>query len=474
MTFNEDDMINQVQQYIRANEMILPGERIIVAVSGGPDSMVLLHILHHLSSSLSCELIAAHLNHQLRPEADEEQSFVQTVCQEWGLPCYSRRVDIAAHAAEQKRNVEDLGREERYGFFTDLASRLAADKIATAHHQDDQAETVLMHMIRGTGIKGLRGILPVQGKVIRPLLSTSKNDILSYAEANGLVYCTDESNQDTSFLRNRIRHYLLPALQQDYNPQMVRSLSNLACIALHEDAWMEAETERCWPVVVQEQSATMISLDLQEVLGFHPALQRRIFLRALSILTGEEGWGWEDVDKIVDLSRVPGSSRRLELKKQLRVFKSYDTMIFTTVEPFIQDFCYQIEVPGFVHIEEIEQSFDLSVISAEEVKSEPGHVYLDYDKLDRPLFIRSRRNGDRFHPAGMQGSKKLKALFMDLKIPFLKRDQIPLLTNRQGLVYAVLGHRISRLAMLDKESKQILVIKPAGVVKNNNNQSLEG
>ncbi|HHW60544.1 MAG TPA: tRNA lysidine(34) synthetase TilS [Syntrophomonadaceae bacterium] len=467
-------MINRVQQYILANEMILPGERVIVAVSGGPDSMVLLHILHRLSSSLSCELIAAHLNHQLRPEADDEQSFVETVCQEWNLPCYSHKVDIAARAAEQKRNIEELGREERYQFFDTLAARLAADKIATAHHEDDQAETVLMNMIRGTGIKGLRGILPVQGKVIRPLLSISKNDILSYAEENGLAYCTDASNQDPSFLRNRIRHHLLPSLQKDYNPQMVRSLSNLAHIALHENAWMEEETDRCWLAVLREQQPHMISLDLQEVAGLHPALQHRIFLRALSILTGEEGWGWQDVDQIVDLSSRPGSSRRLELKKQLRVFKSYDTMIFTTVEPVVQDFCYEIKVPDFIYIEEIKQGFELSIINVEAMKPEPGHIYLDYDKLEPPLFIRSRRDGDRFHPVGMQGSKKLKKLFIDLKIPFLKRDQIPLLTTRKGLVYAVVGYGISRLAMVDKESKRILVIKPAGVVKNNSSQPLSG
>lgn len=459
-------MINLVERYILANKMISPGDRVIVAVSGGPDSMALLHVLHCLSPQLKCELVAAHLNHGLRAEADAEQRFVETCCRDWGIPFYARKLDIGSLAAAQKRNVEDLGRQERYRFFDELADELSVQRIATAHHEDDQAETVLMRLIRGTGLRGLRGILPVQGRIIRPLLTTSKETLLAYLEANSLDYCTDQSNFDPAYLRNRVRHHLMPLLREEFNPQMSKSLSQLARIALDEEDWMEEETRRLWPVVLLKQNSAMISLDLQKTTVLHPALQRRIYQKAMHVLGGEEGWSLEDVESVVDLSSRPGSSRWLKLKKQVRVHKSYDTIVFTTEEPGKKDFCYPVEVPGIIEIEEAEQAFSLQIAEYKDLNKEPACMYLDYDKLPMPLFIRSRRQGDRFHPIGMQGSKKIKSLFMDLKIPFLKRDKVPLLTSEEDIVYAVLGYHVSRLAMVSHESKRILVIKPTLLVKN--------
>ena len=211
-------MLAKVLQYIKEHNLITPGDLLVAGISGGPDSMALLHILLQLRPRLNFELVAAHLNHGLRPEAAAEEEFVRDYCQARQVPFYSRRVDIEEIAVRDKKSVEEAGRNCRYQYFNELVAQLGGTRIATAHHRDDNAETVLLNIIRGSGIKGLRGIRPVNGIIIRPLLCVDKNEIETYLAENSVKYCIDLSNYSTDYLRNRIRHNLLPLLEQDYNP----------------------------------------------------------------------------------------------------------------------------------------------------------------------------------------------------------------------------------------------------------------
>jgi tRNA(Ile)-lysidine synthase len=452
-------LTRRIQKYIEENKLLQPGDRVIVAVSGGPDSMALLHIMHSLSPVMDFEIIAAHLNHGLREAAADEENLVINSCQTMGISCFSRKVSVARLAREQKMTLEDAGRNARYSYFNELREELDAQKIATAHHHDDVAETVLLHLLRGAGIKGLRGILPIQGPLIRPLLTVSKEDLKDYLVQENIPYCLDHSNDDVYYLRNRIRHGLIPYLQAEFNPRIVGKLNQLALIARDENAVLEEECSQHWCRIVEHEEDGTLVLNNKALILLHRAYQRRIILMAFGRLAGESGWSLEDVEKVLDLSLKPGSSLTLHLKKKVRVNKSYDRIIFTTRLQDRATYSYKISVPGRVDILETGSAYLISQIERKELRPEPGDTYLDYELLPALLYLRSRQEGDVFRPPGMSGSKKMKKVFIDHKVPYYERDQMPLLAGPDHEIYAALGLGVSRLAAVNSDTRFILLIK---------------
>ncbi|HHV15724.1 MAG TPA: tRNA lysidine(34) synthetase TilS [Gelria sp.] len=450
-------MLAKVLQYIKEHNLITPGDLLVAGISGGPDSMALLHILLQLRPRLNFELVAAHLNHGLRPEAAAEEEFVRDYCQARQVPFYSRRVDIEEIAVREKKSVEEAGRNCRYQYFNELVAQLGGTRIATAHHRDDNAETVLLNIIRGSGIKGLRGIRPVNGIIIRPLLCVDKNEIETYLAENSVKYCIDLSNYSTDYLRNRIRHNLLPLLEQDYNPRIIDGLNQLADIADVENDAIETETAHFWEELIIKQEADEIILDASRILQLHPAYQRRIILKTLSTIQEENNWGATDVKLVIDLLNKSGSSKRLQLKKDLYVKKVYEDLIFTRRLPEKTCFNYKITIPGQVYIKETGKSYSFQLLGPENFKPQDGDIYLDYDKIKGEPYLRSRQPGDVFCPRGMQGTKKIKDFFIDLKVPLTQRDRIPLLVADQT-IYAVLGFRIAQEAAVDETTRRILLI----------------
>lgn len=451
-------MLAKVQKYIKEHNLINPQELVIAGVSGGPDSMALLHILDTLRPVLGFRLAVAHLNHGLRPEAAAEENFVQDYCKDREIMFYYRQVDVGQLASQEKKSLEEAGRESRYRYFAELAVKLGASRIATAHHQDDNTETVLLNFIRGSGIKGLRGIRPVNGIIIRPLLCVNKKEIEQYLAENAIAYCIDQSNFCTDYLRNRIRHQLLPLLQQDYNPRIGDSLNQLADIAAQENEAVEIETERFWEQLIINETADEIVLDGDGILQVHPAYQRRIILKALFTLYGESGWNFKDVEQVRDLLTKSGSTKQLQLKKGLFVKKVYRQVIFSSKPADQVSFNYKVAVPGQVCIPETGKSYSFCLLKREDFNPGPDDFYLDYDKIEGEPYLRSRQPGDLFSPRGMQGRKKIKDFFIDLKVPREERDQVPLLATA-NTVYAILGFRISRHAVVDADTSRILLIK---------------
>lgn len=452
-------LIKKIKEYIEENQLIQSGDRVILAVSGGPDSMALLYMMHHLSPRLGFEIIAAHLNHGLRAAADDEEAFVIRKCRSLGVVCYSRTAAVTGIARERKTTLEDAGRYARYKYFDELREELNAQKIATAHHCDDVAETVLLHLLRGSGIKGLRGILPVNGALIRPLLSVSKAELRAFLSSENIPYCLDQSNDDTHYLRNRIRHGLIPYLQNEFNPEIIGKLNQLANIARDEFDVLNQECAALWGGLVEREDDHTVIMKGQVLKLLHRAYQRRMILQAFSRLAGESGWSLEDVEKVLELSRKQGSSLTLQLKNQVRVNKSYDKMIFTTRPGTRVDFSHPITVPGRVEIAETGRTYLISQVNQEDYQPEPGDIYLDYDKLPDPLYLRSRREGDIFRPVGMSGSKKLKKFLIDLKVPYFERDRIPLLAGAGPEIYAALDLGVSRTVAVTPATRSILLIK---------------
>lgn len=451
-------MLSKVYKYIKEYKMIEPGETIIVGVSGGPDSMALLDILYKLQPVLGCSLVAAHLNHGLRPEAEAEESFVNEYCDNKGISCYSCLINVKELAQRDKKSLEEAGRECRYHYFSELAGEIGASRIATAHHRDDNAETVLLNIIRGSGIKGLRGIIPVNGMIIRPLLGVNRREIENYLAENSITYCIDQSNYSNDYMRNRLRHQLLPLLKQEYNPRIVESLTQLAAIAAGENEVIEMETQRLWKSIVIKEQVGEIILNADSFKKVHPAYQHRILLQVLYKLYGGSGWEGRDILQICNLIGKPGSNKGLRLKKGLHVNKAYNQVIFGFKPPVKTQFKYKVEIPGQVYIQEIEQSFAFYLLERGHFCPQKGDCYLDYARIQGELYLRSRQPGDFFSPQGMQGRKKIKDFFIDLKIPFKDRDRIPLLASSQE-IYAVLGYRVSRRAAVDNSTNRILLIK---------------
>lgn len=450
-------MQDKIKRFIDNHQLIEKNDKILLAVSGGPDSMALLHIMSDLQEKLQFKIGVAHLNHQLRPEAEAEQQYLKEYCQAHNIVFYCRSVDVLAHARREKKSLEEAGRDQRYQFFRELLHQFNWDKLATAHHKDDRAETVLLHLLRGSGVKGLRSIMPVSGPLIRPLLVVSKKEILSYLDLNAVNYFIDESNYDLNYLRNRVRHELLPVLQT-YNPQIVAGLNQLADIAEEENRALERENELLWVQLIISEQADEIILDNKKLQQVMPAYQRRLVQKALTRLKGDSGWGMPAIEYVLGLAKKPGSAKRINLPQGVLVSKQYGELVFSIKQQEEKSFFYEISLPGSVSIEETGEIFSFTIVARENFQWADGETYLDYDKLEQPLFLRSRLDGDRFAPAYMQGTKKLKDYFVDIKLPVVERNLVPVLASEQQ-IYALLGYRLARNAMVDSATRNILVIK---------------
>ncbi|MEQ8236591.1 MAG: tRNA lysidine(34) synthetase TilS [Syntrophomonadaceae bacterium] len=451
-------LVNKVERFIAKHRLVKPGDKVLLAVSGGPDSMCLLHLLHNLGPKLDLEMAAVHLNHGLRAEAGSEEALVREHCRRLGLACYSRKVQVDHLAREWKTSLEDAGRRARYSYFAEVAQDLDFSRIATAHHYDDVAETVLLHLMRGSGIRGLRGIMPLNGQLIRPLLGVTKAEILAYAEEMDISYCLDPSNTYKEFIRNRIRHHLIPYLQQEYNPRIVEALNNLAVIAQAEDEAIENEIERHWPGLCLEEQPGMLVLSLKAWADLHLAYKRRIVHRALKRMSAQAPWSLGDVEKVMGLESKSGSSCTLHLKKGVRITRGYDRIIFTTQTALKTEFREQVSIPGEIRIPQVGIILGLARVEREHYQPRPGDMVLDLDRLPGKLWLRSRQAGDFFRPLGMQGSKKLKKWFIDHKIPAADRGRTPLLAGDDTEIYAIWGHAVSRLAAVDQGTVNLLVI----------------
>lgn len=453
-------MEKRILAFILEEGLVKPGDRLVLGVSGGPDSMALLYVMAALRNRLDIDIAAAHVDHGLRSEAREEQDFVEATCRQLGVDFFKHRIDARQVAYSEQKTLEEAGRDERYRFFREIARKIEAGLIATAHHRDDVAETVLLHLLRGSGLKGLRGILPRQGDLMRPLLCVGKEDILLYLKQGNLRYYIDESNEDLRFTRNRIRHELIPLLQSGYNARIVDNLNQLALIARDENRWLEDLASEGYAAALLPDTGHPgeIVLDAAILREQPAACQRRVLYAALSRLGGQSGWEMQDIEKVRSLQSKPGSARVLHLKKGLRVRKVYNRLIFSKGMPDQSSFCYQVkEIPGFIDVYETGERYILELVDQIGTVS-PSVLYLDYDRIEGDLCLRTRQEGDRFRPAAGNGSKKLKKYFIDLKIPWEKRETMALLAVGKEIL-AIPGMDLSQTVRPGSSTRRYLVVR---------------
>lgn len=474
-------MLNKIRHSVQKFGMLQGGEHVVVAVSGGPDSVSLLQVLALLAPEYGLTLTAAHLNHGLRgAESDAEERLVCRLCGERGISCAVKRVNLTElrQRGRRRRSLEDLGREERYSFFSALGERVGASRIALGHHREDQAETVLMNLIRGSGLEGLKGMLPVRdGIFIRPLIEVSREEILTFLLTQGIPFSEDSSNTRDVFLRNRIRHQLIPLLQAHYNPRIVDALNRTASIVRREDDCLETTARRildAWQIP-DSMAGEGAALDISRLTGIPEALQHRVVKGLLEhLLSGSFRITSRHIGAVIDLCRGEKPAGDVHLPGQAVVRREYGRLILSrgredtppaetagTGGRIPGQFCYPIEFPGCVEIKELGRIVRTAFVEkAHREAAGEGSlaVCLDFDRVQMPLTIRNRREGDRFQPSGMKGTKKLKNYFIDEKIPRRRRDSIPLLADRQSVVW-IAGHRLSERVSVNKNTKHIAKIE---------------
>ncbi len=478
-----NSLLEKVKETIDKYQMFAIKARIVVGVSGGPDSITLLHLLLQLRDEYELKLWIAHLNHQLRgKEAEEEAKWVRKFASKIGIPLISDSSDVATLAKRERLTLEEAGRMARYDFFERAVARVSANKIAVGHTASDQVETILMRLLKGAGLDGLSGIPPVRGKIIRPLIEILRKDVEEYCEGNGLKFCADSSNSDTSFLRNRVRLDLLPLLSQEYNPQISKILLQTSK-NLREDAdFIRRKGENEFGNVLRKEGKNKnqrwLVLDGEKLFHLHRALQKRVLREGIRRIKGNlKEISSGHLNSVLDLDGRRGT-KQLSLPGNLVIQKQYGDFLIKRGESENVPFARYLVIPGKTDLPQLSLTLETRLISVKphfflassfvdleekvvlnKVSGFPeGEVFLDFDKLNPPLFLRNRKEGDRFCPLGMKGSKKIKDFFIDLKIAVEKRGKIPLLLDR-GRVVWIVGYRIDERFKVDNNTTRILAIK---------------
>jgi tRNA(Ile)-lysidine synthase len=431
------------------------------------DSMVLLHLLHVLRPEFQLSLIVAHVNHGLRPEESErEKELVQKESERLGLPFEYGQFNVKDFGRAAGLSLQEAGRRIRCHFFKAVLSKHHARKIALGHHADDQVETVLIRLLRGSGLKGLKGLLPVrEKKVIRPLFEIWKREIESFAREAGIPSLSDSSNFRRNYLRNRIRLDLIPLIEAGYQSNFKEVLIRTSAALREEDDYLEEQSEKAYQEIVSEGDAC--SFRFSEFESLHKAMRWRVLQRILKgIYSGdtelEEGQWLAALPVHKKLDRPP-TSFLYELPQGVYLEKRYDRVSFRRgKEERVAPFEIELMVPGPTLIEEIGRKVTAEQTTGRGKGKDPGGfpnvAFFDYEKLRFPLKMRNFRPGDRFEPLGVKGTQKVKEFFIDHKIPRFERPRVPLLISGEAVAWVV-GYRIDERVRVTDETRRIFKVE---------------
>jgi len=470
MTRERQQLPERVLHFIQKYHLISRQDRLLVAVSGGPDSVCLLHILAKLQDELDIKLHIAHLDHQLRgAESAADAQYVSDLAYRLGIPATIEQRDVKAFKARQHVSLEEAAREVRYAFLAQVAESIGANRVAVGHTADDHIETILMHLIRGTGTRGLRGLepstlwpsTPNRLTVIRPLLEVNRQETADYCHHHRLAPRIDASNLSLSPLRNRIRLQLLPLLQS-YNPRVDKALLRAARIAGDDLAYLDKEVSRLWGEVAQKQEGA-ISLDKERFLELPSALKRHLLRRTIEELLGKlKDIETRHIEEIMAVSTKP-AGKRISLPGGLVFSIEYDRYLLAqdaaVLSPFpILETGFTLKIPGETLVPG--WRVEAKVVPPEAMQDDVSgyEAYLDLDKTGDKLTVRTRQPGDRFRPLGMSQPKKLGEFMIDAKIPQNWRQRIPLVCSPKHILWVV-GWRIDERVKVTEETKQILYLK---------------
>ncbi len=460
----------------------------MVGVSGGPDSLCLLHVLKRLRESYGIELHVAHLDHRIRgSESEGDAAFVAGLAEEWGLPASVEARDVPRLARESKLAIEEAARQARYAFLSQVALAVGAKRIAVGHHADDQTETIVMHWLRGAGLAGLRGMLPqtdlggmrlgaawpdhppLDLQLIRPLLETTRAEIEAYCRQHGLKPRFDRSNLDTTYYRNRLRHELIPYLES-YNPNIREVVRRSAQVISADYDFLQAELERVWPTVVFSESSEAVTFDLERWRALPTSQQRSTLREAVHRLRRSlRNINWIHIENaLLALMNKPAGTQ-VTLPQGLMLTIGYHD--FTVADqgyvpevdwPLLLVEALPVAVPGVTELPDSDWYLEAALVGREEVGQDyldnpnPWQAFLDYDKTGSELALRQRQTGDCFQPLGLSGHEKsLHAFMIDVKIPRSLRGFVPIVASPRHIVW-IAGWRIDERTKITSETERVL------------------
>ena len=456
-------MINKVKSFVIENNLIQNEDKILVALSGGPDSVCLLNMLHELRDFFNIEIGAAHVNHMLRGEdALKDEEYARELCNELGVSFFSKRIDINKISNENNISHELAGREERYKFFEFISKKRGYNKIAVAHNSNDQAETVLMNMMRGAGIEGLCGIRSKrEGGIIRPILCLSRDEIENYCEKNNLNPRIDKSNLENIYSRNKVRLDIIPYMKKNFNKDIIETINRMANLLQIDNDFIEKECNNIYKKYCTKNKENLIIS--KEVFSIERALLTRLIKKAFIEFSGKHtNFEMKHIYEVISLADN-STNKRINLPHGMVAENIYGDIYlkFKQVEKKENNEIIlnkdQLE-NNIISYDDYRISFViLNNKNNIEFSNNVLIKYFDYDKIEEKLIIRKRKNGDRMVPLGMKGSKKIKDIFMDLKIPIDKRDEIPILCFDNDIAWLV-EHKVSEKFKITKETKNIIKI----------------
>lgn len=438
-------------------EMIGQGDKILVAFSGGIDSVALLSLLHEIKETLGLRLGAAHLNHSFRDEADADEVFCRNFCEKREIPFYSKKVDVEAYAKKEKVSFEMAGRTLRYAFFDELLKTQEFSKCATAHHLDDQVETVLLNLVRGTGLKGLTGISPVRGCYVRPLLSFKKSELRDYLDRKQIPYRHDHTNDEVEYQRNRIRNEMLPYLETHFNADVSQSIARMTQLLSEDLKFIEGEVEKAKERYLHG-TGERIRLS-KEVKDLPYAISSRLLMSAVKQVKGN----LRDIEEvhIRDLLQLfmKETGKMLDIKEGVQGKNDYgDLLIEIKKEQTERENIMLHEVlsiPGIYHVKG--KKITLRYISREEMKKDKQLRFFNGDLIQGEVLVRHRDEGDRMRPFGMNGYRKLKNILIDRKVSREDREELLVFQYEKDIIY--IGHMmISDDYKVKEKTEKILEI----------------
>lgn len=452
------NLIDKVKETIKKYNMISEGEHILIGLSGGADSVCLLSVLNLLRDELEINLSAIYIDHKIRSdETPFEIDFCKKICDLFNIPIIIKSIDVIPYAHNNKISKQEAARELRYSAFYETAYQLKADKIALGHNADDQAETVLNRLIRGSGPLGLSAIPPVRQKIIRPLIEIERSEIESFLDNHNIGFIIDSSNLTDRYLRNKIRHIIMPELKK-INPSVVKTILKTADIFRSEEKYFEILVTKSMMKLISRKNEQSIELFLAPLQILEPVIMRRVLRRAIDETRGLKGISFIHIEEIIKLIKDGKSGDRLYLPDNIRVIKKYSVLVITSEIPKRLS-NYIIEGPGSIYLKEPSLTLHIEFIDAhkiENIEDNKKSAFINADRLTFPLSVRARNSGDYFYPFGFGKKKKLQDYFVDEKIPRDERDIIPLLINGNNEIVWVVGHRLDERYKVDKTTKKVL------------------
>ncbi|MCI9617559.1 MAG: tRNA lysidine(34) synthetase TilS [Eubacterium sp.] len=446
------DMMKKVLDFVNKNNILEHGDSVILGVSGGADSVCMLHLLNSLKEDLGIELTVVHVNHGIRGiEAEQDAEFVEHISEELGVECKIFHIDIPAIATQKKMSEEEAGRIERYAVFESVAEEIGANKIAVAHNLNDNSETVLFNLFRGSKLKGMTGIPVKREKIIRPLLCLTRKEIEEYLEKHHLDYCIDSTNKETEYSRNKLRLDILPYIKENINSKAEEHIVNTAQSLREIYDYIECQTDEAYENYVKNNIILNESKDLPSVI-LKEVVRRWIFNNTGSLkdITATH------IDMVISLLHN-SVSKKIEIPCSFIIKKGYQGIeLGEREEPKKKIGQVLLEDNKINQVEYFSVSFEKSSINKENVPDLMYTKWFDYDKINK-LLLRSRQPGDYIIIDKKGGKKKLKDYFIDEKVPREKRDEILLLADGSHIVWIV-GYRISEYFKVSDETKNIIKI----------------